>query len=166
MSLVLPKIFRAILLTKVGKSVIINIVVKLQCFTQIPSAAGKGVGSLKNETFEMCLLFDFYGDILTDKQKELFDLYYNEDLSLSEISEHAGITRQGVRDGIMRAEHILRNMEDKLRLVARYGRIQSQVDEIASCVGDISCINSNHYRNREISGLCTRVMELVKQLSE
>ena len=69
---------------------------------------------MKNKTFEMCMLFDFYGDILTDKQKELFDLYYNDDLSLAEISEHMGITRQGVRDGIMRAEHTLRATEEKL----------------------------------------------------
>ena len=68
----------------------------------------------------MCLLFDSYGDMLTDKQRELFDLYYNEDLSLSEIAEHAGITRQGVRDAIVRAEHTLRQVEDKLGLVARY----------------------------------------------
>ena len=67
---------------------------------------------MKNKTFEMCMLFDFYGDILTDKQKELFDLYYNDDLSLAEISEHMGITRQGVRDGIMRAEHTLRATEE------------------------------------------------------
>ena len=53
---------------------------------------------MKNKPFEMCLLFDFYGEMLTDKQKEMFDLYYNEDLSLAEISEHVGITRQGVRD--------------------------------------------------------------------
>ena len=58
---------------------------------------------MKNKTFEMCMLFDFYGDILTEKQRKLFDLYYNDDLSLAEISEHVGITRQGVRDGILRA---------------------------------------------------------------
>ena len=57
---------------------------------------------MKATPLEMSLLFDFYGETLTEKQRELFDLYYNEDLSLSEIAEHAGITRQGVRDSIKR----------------------------------------------------------------
>ena len=52
----------------------------------------------------MAMLFDFYGDVLTDRQKEFYDLYYNEDLSLAEIAENAGISRQGVRDVIVRAE--------------------------------------------------------------
>ena len=66
---------------------------------------------MKHDHLELCLLFDFYGEMLTDKQRELFDLYYNEDLSLSEIAEHAGITRQGVRDAVVRAEHTLTALE-------------------------------------------------------
>ena len=50
-------------------------------------------------------LLDFYGDMLTEKQREVVECYYNEDLSLAEIAEEKGITRQGVRDGIKRAEH-------------------------------------------------------------
>ena len=50
---------------------------------------------MKNQTFRMTMLLDFYGDVLTERQKEFFDLYYNEDLSLSEIAENYGISRQG-----------------------------------------------------------------------
>ena len=57
---------------------------------------------MKNQTYRMTMLFDFYGELLTDRQKEFFDLYYNEDLSLAEIAENAGISRQGVRDVIVR----------------------------------------------------------------
>ena len=62
---------------------------------------------MKNQAYRMALLYDFYGDMLTDRQKEFYDLYYNEDLSLAEIAENYGITRQGVRDVIVRAEAIL-----------------------------------------------------------
>ena len=49
---------------------------------------------MKNQAYRMALLYDFYGDMLTDRQKEFYDLYYNEDLSLAEIAENYGITRQ------------------------------------------------------------------------
>lgn len=65
------------------------------------------------------LLLDYYGDLLTEKQRTLVDLYYNQDLSLSEIAENEGITRQGVRDGIKRAELLMLEMEEKLRLAAQ-----------------------------------------------
>ncbi|MEI3305709.1 MAG: YlxM family DNA-binding protein [Dysosmobacter sp.] len=68
---------------------------------------------MKNQTYRMTMLFDFYGELLTDRQKEFFDLYYNEDLSLAEIAENAGISRQGVRDVIVRAEGIMQEVEDK-----------------------------------------------------
>ena len=62
---------------------------------------------MKNQAYRMAMLYDFYGDVLTDRQKEFYDLYYNEDLSLGEIAENYGITRQGVRDVIVRAEAAL-----------------------------------------------------------
>ena len=68
---------------------------------------------MKNQTYRMTMLFDFYGELLTDRQKEFFDLYYNEDLSLAEIAENAGISRQGVRDVIVRAEAYMQDIEDR-----------------------------------------------------
>ena len=52
---------------------------------------------MKSQAYRMALLYDFYGDVLTERQKEFYDLYYNEDLSLSEIAENSGISRQGER---------------------------------------------------------------------
>ena len=120
---------------------------------------------MKNKPFEMCLLFDFYGDILTEKQRELFDLYYNEDLSLSEISEHAGITRQGVRDGVVRAEHTLRDMEEKLGLVRRYGRIEARLQELAADLREIHLININKYRNQDLARLVQHMEQSLSAIS-
>ena len=59
------------------------------------------------KNLRVTVLFDFYGDMLTDKQKEVVDLYYNEDLSLAEIAAHSGITRQGVRDSISNSREVI-----------------------------------------------------------
>ena len=69
---------------------------------------------------EITILYDFYGDVLTEKQRDFLNYYYNDDLSLSEIAENEGITRQGVRDAIKRAEAQLYEMEEKLGF-AYYG---------------------------------------------
>ena len=69
---------------------------------------------------QIALLFDFYGQLLTEKQIEIIDMYYNNDLSLSEISEQLGISRQGVYDTLKRAERTLFEYEEKLGLVNRF----------------------------------------------
>jgi len=79
-------------------------------------------GAMTDDTVYRTMLFDFYGDLLTDKQREYFDLHYNEDLSLSEIAESSGISRQGVWDIIRRAEAALRETEAKTGLVERFTR--------------------------------------------
>ena len=71
------------------------------------------------EALEMTLLFDYYGDLLTDRQKECFDLRYNQDLSLAEIAEQLQVSRQGVHDNLSRAEALLKNMEEKTGCVRR-----------------------------------------------
>ncbi|MGN0479663.1 MAG: YlxM family DNA-binding protein [Hominenteromicrobium sp.] len=72
-------------------------------------------------------LLDFYGDMLTDKQREVVECYYNEDLSLAEIAEEKGITRQGVRDAIKRAEQQLIEMEERLGLAKRFRMVQEEL---------------------------------------
>ncbi len=74
---------------------------------------------MKLDELGLSLLFDYYGDLLTEKQRTCFDLYYNQDLSLSEIAQEAGISRQGVYDSLSRAEAALRTMEAKTGAAAR-----------------------------------------------
>lgn len=81
-----------------------------------------------DEAFFRTMLFDFYGELLTDKQREYFDLHYNEDLSLSEIAAGEGISRQGVWDIIRRAEETLRRFESRTGLVARFARERQLLD--------------------------------------
>ena len=86
---------------------------------------------MKTDPAQMALLFDFYGELLTEKQRVLFDLYYNQDFSLGEIAENEGISRQGVHDTIARAEQALRNYEEKTGCVARHRSTQEAVVVIA-----------------------------------
>lgn len=86
---------------------------------------------MKQDPFALALLFDYYGDLLTEKQRTCFDLYYNQDLSLSEIAEEAGISRQGVHDSLNRAETALRMMEEKTGCVSRDLRVRQAAEKIA-----------------------------------
>ena len=71
------------------------------------------------KNYEIGLLLDQYGALLTGRQREVTDLYYNDDLSLSEVAEECGITRQGVRDALLKAEEQLRRFEEILGLLAK-----------------------------------------------
>ena len=113
---------------------------------------------MKATPLEMSLLFDFYGETLTEKQRELFDLYYNEDLSLSEIAEHAGITRQGVRDSIKRAEHAL--------LVARYGDTERCAEELQHEVEQLHELNAAQLHSAEADEIVSRMTALLEQLRQ
>ena len=70
-------------------------------------------------TFEMTLLYDYYGELLTERQRMCFELRHGQDLSLAEIAEELQVSRQGVHDNLTRAEALLRNMEEKTGCVKR-----------------------------------------------
>ncbi len=72
----------------------------------------------------MSILLDFYAPLLTDKQRDAVDLYYNEDLSLGEIAEQWEISRQGVRELIKRGEQIMADAEEKLGIAEKSARIE------------------------------------------
>ena len=80
-----------------------------------------------NEILEQALLYDFYGELLTSHQKEIYEQFVLEDLSLSEIAEDAGISRQGVHDLIKRCNKTLEGYETKLHLVEKFLSIKEKV---------------------------------------
>ena len=71
------------------------------------------------DALEMALLLDYYGGMLTDKQRDCFDMRYNQDLSLGEIAEELGVSRQAVCDNLTRTEALLRRMEENIGCVKR-----------------------------------------------
>ena len=75
-------------------------------------------------------LLDFYGEVLSERKRLVMDYYYNDDLSLGEIAEEIGISRQGVRDLIKKAGEELCFYEEKLKMAERFGKIQEQASEL------------------------------------
>ena len=92
------------------------------------------------DALHMALLFDYYGGMLTEKQRDCFDMRYNQDLSLGEIGEMLGVSRQAVCDNLTRTEALLRRMEENIGCVKRDMVIRRAVQEIldAAAVLDTS----------------------------
>ena len=89
------------------------------------------------ESLERILLFDYYGRMLTDKQKEYLDLRYNQDLSLGEIAEIMGVSRQAVFDNLTRTEALLRRMEENIGCVKRDMKIRGAVQQMLEAAAQL-----------------------------
>lgn len=90
------------------------------------------------ELYEVSMLLDFYGALLTKRQYELLDIHYNSDYSLGEIAEQYGISRQGVFDNLKRGKSALYSLEEKLGLVKRFSEQQSSVKHIHELIRSLS----------------------------
>lgn len=112
------------------------------------------------------ILLDFYGDILTDTQRETMDAYYNEDMSLAEIADDRGISRQGVRDSIKRAEQMLIDMEERLGLAKRFQDVQKALEAICDCALDIQEINAQRGGVEEIDLDAARILEYAQEIAD
>ena len=87
---------------------------------------------------KISLLYDFYGRLLTEKQRQVMELYHEENLSLAEIAEEFGISRQGVHDSLKKAEHLLTEYENKLGLVAKLMKSRHAIAEIDRIIDGIT----------------------------
>lgn len=118
-----------------------------------------------HKDLRISFLLDFYGDMLTDNQKEVVTYYYNEDLSLAEIGKISGITRQGVRDSIKRAEAQLLNYEEKLGLYEKFHRIQDQLTEIQHLALSAAEENSRVSKSPEIDRKLQLIIDKTKEIN-
>ena len=84
------------------------------------------------------MLLDFYGELLTGKQRECFDLHYNEDLSLAEIAEQLGVSRQGVWDNIRRAQTAMEVVEKKTGLIGRFQENRDRLLRLRELLGELA----------------------------
>lgn len=83
-----------------------------------------------NKKIQMCMLTDFYGNLLTNKQRMIFTNYWEQDCSLFEIAEELGITRQAVHDSLNKAESVLIDIEAKCGFVRKYQENKQQLQEL------------------------------------
>lgn len=118
------------------------------------------------KNLEIAVLLDFYGEMLTEKQRSFLEYYYNDDLSLSEIAENEGITRQGVRDAIKRAETQLYDMEHRLGIARRFEEMRRGLNDIIEYSNQISDYNIRHSLSREINDYSVRIKAAAMTLLE
>ena len=109
---------------------------------------------MEDKRLMQSMLLDFYGELLTDKQRECFDLHYNEDLSLSEIAEQSGISRQGVWDNIRRAEAALTEVEEKTGLIRRFSETSRGLERLGEKLRQLEALSEG------------RALEIVREAME
>lgn len=121
------------------------------------------------KNLEISYLLDFYGDMLTQKQRDVMEQYYNDDLSLSEIAENFGITRQGVRDAIKHGEAALLELEQKVGFAARYRQMSENLSRLEHIVREAKFANSGSYGGMsaiEIEKMLDSMLEVIAAMSE
>ncbi len=94
------------------------------------------------------MLLDFYGELLTERQRLCLDLHYNEDLSLAEIAEQCGISRQGVWDNIRRGESALEDIEEKTGLLRRFEENRSALENIREQIKALAAMTQGEAREK------------------
>ena len=123
--------------------------------------AGKDLG--------FSILLDYYGMVLTEKQRNILTEYYNDDLSLAEIAENYGITRQGVRDAIKHGETTLKELEAKVGFAGRYRRVQEKLEELEQLVIDtrFECTGPRaNITTTEYVETLTKMLEIIRSMDE
>lgn len=110
-------------------------------------------------------LLDFYGKVLTDKQRDVMEQYYNDDLSLAEIAGNFGITRQGVRDAIKRGEGTVLELEEQIGFAARYRMLQADLARVEELTRDVRFLNAGSYtKSNRIEADVEEMLRLLQRM--
>lgn len=114
------------------------------------------------KNIEVSLLLDFYGELLKPGVRQTIDLYYNDDLSLAEVAQQCGITRQGVRDSVKRGEGLLYDFEKKLGLMRRFREVENGLDRIA----ELACDIAENSSDKKSAAVAAEIAALASGLKE
>lgn len=120
--------------------------------------------NMLEKTERVNLLLDFFGDLLTERQRDFCQSYYVDNLSLSEIAERESITRQAVRDLVVRTVKILENYEAKTQAVSRHLSSVEAIETLEDAVIQLNTLNQKHFRNKLILEISNRMYEAVQTL--
>ncbi len=113
------------------------------------------------DALEMSLLLDYYGGMLTDRQRECFDMRYNQDLSLGEIAQILGISRQAVCDNLTRTETLLRRLEDNIGCVRRSRNNRRALERVASAAEQLRACSDD-----TVSRMAEDILAAIRELEE
>lgn len=109
---------------------------------------------------KISFLLDFYGETLSERRREIIEMYYNEDLSLSEIAEQTGISRQGVRDSVKKSEKELLELEETLGLAERFAKVKKETSDISVSISRLIDMTDDEAVKSALSEIKDRLAKL------
>ncbi len=109
------------------------------------------------------LLFDFYGELLTEHQKNIYEDVVMNDMSYSEIARVYGISRQGIYDMVKRCDKILEDYEEKLKLVEKFVTAREKIKEVKDCIGNVRDINKERNVDKILVEIETKVEDILEE---
>lgn len=129
----------------------------------ISQAQEEGGESMPVGRLYRSMLLDFYGELLTPRQRECYELHYNEDLSLSEIAEQCGISRQGAWDNIRRASEAMEEIEAKTGLLRRFVQTEERIRSVQTILQELEAGSGDEENRKRIHAALEEVRSLLKE---
>lgn len=116
------------------------------------------------EVYEMGMLMDFYGSLLTESTLQAMDMYFNQDMSLSEIAESLGISRQGAHSFVTKGRQQLLDYEEKLGMYSRFRKLKSRLEDIQAEFEIIDRSDLSKYEADLLDGMYNKIADVISEL--